>query len=430
MKVVDTAIATGSVSAANSIADLVPANADPSTLCAIVYRSRAVDSMGFFELRKLLRQSRVSNHADNISGLLIFDKRCFFQWIEGPADLMTRLWGQINTDNRHTDVELLGHITLRTRVFSRWDMQLGSRKGEELSDLDETFTVPSLMLNAMHQQKNLVPHFWRRLYTMYQVQGHMPAAIVIPPKAATFSEVRHITAAQVAAQSAHAKPAIVSSSMNEILADLVSRSLSRDAGAAAALVESLQTSGMDAQSILIYLFEPAARALGDRWQDNQCSEFEIVIALCRLQAIARHLGEGLHVNESSPTQGRTVLLTVAPGEQHMLGLDLSLEFYLLAGWRPTCAFPQNDIELGRLLREQHFDVLDISLSCVFTRIDRLPALANSISHARAHSLNTGITVITGGRLFHDHPEKAKLVNADACYRNVEQAVAMMESLVC
>ena len=402
--------------------DLIPVHADPSTLCALVYRSRAVDSMGGLELRKLLRQSRQRNHADGISGLLIFDKRCFFQWIEGPADLMARLWAQISTDNRHTNVELLGYITPRTRMFSQWDMQLGSRKGEEPLDVEQSFTVPNLMLNAMHQQTTLVPHFWRRIYTMYQLQGDMPAAIVIPPKPATFSEVR-----QVATSS---KPVKIIEATDVILSDLVSSSLSRDSGAAARLVAELVAQGMDAQSILLNLFEPAARQLGDRWQKDLCTEFEIVIALCRLQAIARHLGESLHVNEGSAAQGRTVLLTVAPGEQHMLGLDLSLEFYLLAGWRPTCAFPQNDVELGKLLRERHFDVLDISLSCVFSRLDRLPALAKSIQYARAQSQNTGITVMSGGRVFHDHPEKADLIAADACYQTVAQAAKMVESFVC
>jgi methanogenic corrinoid protein MtbC1 len=161
------------------------------------------------------------------------------------------------------------------------------------------------------------------------------------------------------------------------------------------------------------LFERCARLLGDRWQQEACSDLEVTLALGTLQA-------ALHTMRSAPTassdaldEAPKVLVATLPAEPHRLGVALDCEVLRLAGWRVANDDVDNVDDLQRLVGDQWLDALDLSLSAVFRREHWLPRLADTIASLRAASQNPKLVVIVGGRLFAEDRDSWITVGADA-----------------
>ena len=92
-------------------------------------------------------------------------------------------------------------------------------------------------------------------------------------------------------------------------------------------------------------------------------------------------------------------------------------------------FPESDAALSQLVHDQWFDVLDLSLSVAFQRINRLPALAASISAAHASSRNPGLIVMVNGRIFNEQPLAYVDVGADVGSSGAEDLEAGARSLL-
>jgi Sensors of blue-light using FAD len=69
--------------------------AAPHSLSTLVYQSRPVKLFTEDQLQELLVHARARNHANSITGLLVYDHGCFFQWLEGPAAAVAEIWAAI-----------------------------------------------------------------------------------------------------------------------------------------------------------------------------------------------------------------------------------------------------------------------------------------------------------------------------------------------
>lgn len=170
------------------------------------------------------------------------------------------------------------------------------------------------------------------------------------------------------------------------------------------------------------LIERAARVLGDLWEVDQCSEFEVAIGFCGLQLALRRLGLAWRAAPAQPGPVPSVLVAPSPGEPHMLRATLDSELLWLAGWNPGYEFPATDNALQRLVAENWFDALDVSLSLAFRREHWMPRLAETIALARRASRNPNLLVFVAGRLFIDCPDAWRQVAADGCCPNAAMLV--------
>jgi hypothetical protein len=160
------------------------------------------------------------------------------------------------------------------------------------------------------------------------------------------------------------------------------------------------------------LIERAARALGDLWEVDQCSEFEVTVGFCGLQLALRRLGLAWRASRAQAGPVPSVLVAPSPGEPHMLRATLDSELLWMAGWNPGYEFPATDDALQRLVANTWFDALDVSLSLAFRREHWVPRLAETIARARRASRNPRLLVFVGGRLFLDCPDAWRQVAAD------------------
>ena len=73
-------------------------------------------------LQMLLQKSRARNAGSNITGALIYNLGQFLQFLEGPEDVVTKLYKKINHDSRHNEIQMIYEGFAVKRMFGEWDM--------------------------------------------------------------------------------------------------------------------------------------------------------------------------------------------------------------------------------------------------------------------------------------------------------------------
>lgn len=195
------------------------------------------------------------------------------------------------------------------------------------------------------------------------------------------------------------------------LARLVELALNADDMALNAMIASFADQGWTAEAILSLLIEPAARALGDAWLDDLCSELDLTIALSMLQ-MAGHAVRYIPSSQTIRNSRYSILLATAPGEKHMLGTVLLADQFITAGWQVDMAFPETEEALTNQMNAQHPDAVDIGLSDAMPRHHAIAQLRSTIEHSRQIAAEHPTVISVGGRLFAEAAATALSVGAD------------------
>jgi hypothetical protein len=90
-------------------------------LVRLLYASRAVDPRPEI-IESILSQSRQFNPTSGITGILCYGGGIFLQAIEGGRSAVSELYGHIQKDPRHKNVELLHYDEITERQFGGWTM--------------------------------------------------------------------------------------------------------------------------------------------------------------------------------------------------------------------------------------------------------------------------------------------------------------------
>jgi hypothetical protein len=87
-----------------------------------IYTSVAVTAIGAAELDAILETSRVNNRAADVSGMLLYSDRSFFQVLEGAEEAVDAVYARIAADPRHRDLRTLVMEPITKRGFADWAM--------------------------------------------------------------------------------------------------------------------------------------------------------------------------------------------------------------------------------------------------------------------------------------------------------------------
>jgi hypothetical protein len=90
-------------------------------LVRLLYASRVKDATPD-AIDKILSQSRSHNPSTGITGILCYGGGIFLQAIEGGRGPVNELYGMIQKDPRHEQVELLYYEEISERRFGGWTM--------------------------------------------------------------------------------------------------------------------------------------------------------------------------------------------------------------------------------------------------------------------------------------------------------------------
>ena len=206
---------------------------------------------------------------------------------------------------------------------------------------------------------------------------------------------------------------------------LVGLVLARGEPEAVAFVEAMHDQGAPAESLYLDLLAPAARRLGEMWENDTCDFTEVTIGLWRLQNAMRELSPSFLRSPEIRTNGPRVLLVPLPGEMHTFGLSMVYEFFRRAGWNAWSGPVAGSADLRAMVRREWVEVIGFSLACD----DKLDVVRAEIRSVRSASQNPALGVLVGGPGFTANPLLAAQVGADGTAIDGQQAVLQAQALV-
>ena len=190
-------------------------------------------------------------------------------------------------------------------------------------------------------------------------------------------------------------------------------------------IEIMLHGGAAHEDVLLRLLAPAARRLGRLWEEDEVDFADVTIGLMKLHRVLERVNAdtpcGLGAGGVSPR----VLLSPAPGEQHVFGVVMVGEFFARSGWRVRCESAPTCEDLAVEVADNHYDVVGLSASCDIT----LKSLREAIRIVRTASQNPDVVVLVGGPLINEDVGLARRIGADATATDGVRAVVTAERLV-
>ena len=142
-------------------------------LVSLMYYSKVVPGIGGDGVANILRSARKNNPSFDLTGILYTNSRWFLQILEGPRANVTRMFGILQSDNRHTEVTMINVKNIHERSFGDWSMAI-IKNDPAVSDIIkemtgmEVFDPSWLDYDQAHallkrlsddRLRELVPHF-------------------------------------------------------------------------------------------------------------------------------------------------------------------------------------------------------------------------------------------------------------------------------
>lgn len=209
------------------------------------------------------------------------------------------------------------------------------------------------------------------------------------------------------------------------IVDFVGLLLSHDVTVASAYIESMCQQGTSLECVFLDLMAPAARYLGELWQQDLCDFTDVTIALARMQQLLRELAPAFETEAAPQLSTRSALLVAAPADQHTFGVFIVQEFFRRAGWQVRGGYVSSIDELLDLVSGEAFDLVGLSVSNEIEP-DNFAAVICGIREA---ALRRNTRIMVGGRFFLEHPEYVARVGADATAQDGRRAVLRLSSLL-
>lgn len=109
---------------------------DGNDLIHCIYASSATVNFNKDDLDGLLAICRANNRKINISGMLLFQNRSFFQILEGEKSAVTNLYEKIGGDKRHDKVVKIIEEQIQVKSFAEWTMGYSNISPRSFSKID------------------------------------------------------------------------------------------------------------------------------------------------------------------------------------------------------------------------------------------------------------------------------------------------------
>ena len=202
-------------------------------------------------------------------------------------------------------------------------------------------------------------------------------------------------------------------------------SVDKEAHVLLAFVEECLAAGSSVETIFVELLAPAARRLGDYWDDDSEDFVGVTMGLWRIQEVLRVLTIRIPPI-SRPGHGlRSALFSPMPGEQHSFGTLMVAECFQRAGWETDVLIEPTQSELTGKFATRHYDLIGLTVSNDCSTA----TLSSLVTTIKAVSSNPHVRVLLGGRVINEHPDLVASCGADATAADALSAVAVADQLV-
>jgi methanogenic corrinoid protein MtbC1 len=190
-------------------------------------------------------------------------------------------------------------------------------------------------------------------------------------------------------------------------------------------IEEARGKGVSIESIFLNLLAPAARQLGELWEDDERDFTEVTLGLAELHKILHVLPSMSELQKQYVPNGLTILLMPSPGDQHTFGLAMVAEFFQREGWAVdggTFAAADNP---ALLVKAKHYDAVGFSLATGLG----FKRLQDCISSIRKTVSPNKLCIIVGGPYFVENQDKVSLVGADLFVQDANLAPDLVQKYI-
>ncbi|TAD73224.1 MAG: cobalamin B12-binding protein [Sphingomonadales bacterium] len=190
-------------------------------------------------------------------------------------------------------------------------------------------------------------------------------------------------------------------------------------------VDAFIAKGASVETICLDLLAPAARKLGEMWDNDECDFLDVTMGLWRLQEVMREVASRSPADLAGLALPFSALFSPMPGDHHNFGTLMIEEVFARGGWRSEALVKPERRELLDRLARQPFDMVGLTLA----RDCPSAALSNLIKAVRNVSANPHIIVLVGGRMINENPGLAVAVGADGTGADALAALELANALV-
>lgn len=141
-------------------------------------------------------------------------------------------------------------------------------------------------------------------------------------------------------------------------------------------VESFLDRGVTIDTLLVDLLAPAARKLGEYWEQDRCDFVDVTMGLWRLQEILHELAARLPA-EHRTGPGHRALFTTMAGDQHSFGTVVIEELFSREGWLTERMIDATTADLMERLVAEPFDLIGLTVTCD-CHIAALPSIIGAV----------------------------------------------------
>ncbi|HEV7233107.1 MAG TPA: cobalamin B12-binding domain-containing protein [Sphingorhabdus sp.] len=183
--------------------------------------------------------------------------------------------------------------------------------------------------------------------------------------------------------------------------------------------------GASVETVYVELLAPAARRLGEFWEDDSQDFVAVTMGLWRIQETLRELTLRIPPKSRYGQGQRCALFSPMPGEQHSFGTLMVAECFERAGWDTDVLIEPTQSELTAKFANRHYDLIGLTVSCDCST----GALSSLVNTIKAVSANPHIRIMMGGRVVNDRPSLVVECGADATAIDARAAVELADRLV-
>jgi hypothetical protein len=135
-------------------------------LFAVIYISKAARQLTAAELDHLCQRAQGRNLDEGVTGLLLYSDGAFMQYIEGPAEGLSRVYAVIKADPTHYGMVDLYRAAINQREYANWSMTLrdvGVTGVASPAAADESLLTRLERFDSAHAvARDLLSNFWHQ----------------------------------------------------------------------------------------------------------------------------------------------------------------------------------------------------------------------------------------------------------------------------
>lgn len=182
-------------------------------------------------------------------------------------------------------------------------------------------------------------------------------------------------------------------------------------------IESVYDDGASLDAIYLAYLAEAARILGEWWENDDASFYEVAIGSTRIYAIMRSLSP-LFL-PTAPVTAKTAIFASIPGETHVLGVQMAADLFGKEGWDIHLVIGKDHDETVAEIARSSCRIIGLSGAGAHSAV----ALARLVVALRVS--NPAAELFLGGQIIHESKDIIPAMGLDGTMTDVPAALSLM-----